>query len=395
MFSFSKNLQQGNDLSVAEPNLLIIGASTRAAAFSAKRAGFRPLCLDMFADIDLQANAVVRRIENYPTGLIQALQSLPRLPLLYVGGLENQPEVLQIAGEYHDLLGNDADVVEASRDPARLAESIRMAQVEMPDWKSADDPPPKDGSWIVRPLFGSGGRGIQIWDDELDDSTVLSEPHGFQKLIEGTPYSAAYIASTQPGDIRFIGVTEQLIGAQQSGAGQFQWSGNIGPTSLSIPVEHKMRRVGNILKWKLGLKGLFGVDFIITQDERIFVTEVNPRYPASVELLEFATGHALLHHHIACFAEVSAPMAWTPTVEGQLFAKAVLYADKPFELQHDLSAEIGDYNDFPKLADLPAVGTCFKAGDPICTVFSECQTVQQCRESIAQKLEKMRQLLDA
>jgi len=198
VFSFSKNLQQGNDLSGAEPNLLIIGASTRAAAFSAKRAGFRPLCLDMFADIDLQANAVVRRIENYPTGLIQALQSLPRLPLLYVGGLENQPEVLQIAGEYHDLLGNDADVVEASRDPARLAESIRMAQVEMPDWKSADDPPPKDGSWIVRPLFGSGGRGIQIWDDELDDSTVLSEPHGFQKLIEGTPYSAAYIASTQP-----------------------------------------------------------------------------------------------------------------------------------------------------------------------------------------------------
>ena len=127
-----------SDLNGAEPNLLIIGASTRAAAFSAKRAGYRPLCLDIFADADLQANAVVRRIENYPQGLIQALQSLPRFPLLYVGGLENQPEVLQVARERHDLLGNDADVVAAARDPAQLAESVRMAQVEMPEWRTAE-----------------------------------------------------------------------------------------------------------------------------------------------------------------------------------------------------------------------------------------------------------------
>ncbi|MBT5019034.1 MAG: ATP-grasp domain-containing protein [Planctomicrobium sp.] len=384
-----------SDLNGAEPNLLIIGASTRAAAFSAKRAGYRPLCLDIFADADLQANAVVRRIENYPQGLIQALQSLPRFPLLYVGGLENQPEVLQVARERHDLLGNDADVVAAARDPAQLAESVRMAQVEMPEWRTAEEPPEKDGTWILRPLFGSGGRGIQVWNEEAASSDVLQEPHGFQKLIVGTPYSGAYIASAEPGDIRFVGVTEQLIGSKTSGAEKFQWSGNIGPTTLSIPVEHKMRRVGNILKWKLGLKGLFGVDFLVTEDERIFVTEVNPRYPASLELLEFATGQVLLNDHIQCFVEVENSSAWSPSASGPLFGKAILYAANPFTMNVDLSAEISDYNEFPAFADLPQVGTSFNAGEPVCTVFAQGATIQQCRESISSMLQQLRERLES
>lgn len=384
-----------SELSGVEPNLLIIGASTRAAAFSAKRAGYRPLCLDMFADADLQTNAVVRRIENYPEGLIQALKSLPRFPLLYVGGLENQREVLDVAREHHDLLGNDADVVSDARNPEQLAESMRLAQVEMPEWKTSDEPPDQDGTWILRPLFGSGGRGIQIWNEAATGSAVLQEPHGFQKFVAGTPYSAAYIASTQPGDIRFIGVTEQLIGSKPSGAEEFQWSGNIGPTTLSIPVEHKIRRVGNILKWKLGIKGLFGVDFLITEDERIFVTEVNPRYPASLELLEFATGQVLLNDHIQCFAEVDNSPAWSPSAQGPLFGKAILYAANPFTMNVDLSTEISDYNEFPAFADLPQVGTSFKAGEPVCTVFAQGATVQQCRESIAANLQQMRARLES
>ena len=37
-----------------EESLLIVGGSTRAAAFSALRAGLRPWCADLFADLDLQ-----------------------------------------------------------------------------------------------------------------------------------------------------------------------------------------------------------------------------------------------------------------------------------------------------------------------------------------------------
>jgi len=35
-----------------EAQVLIVGASARAAAFSALRAGLRPWCADLFADLD-------------------------------------------------------------------------------------------------------------------------------------------------------------------------------------------------------------------------------------------------------------------------------------------------------------------------------------------------------
>ncbi len=43
--------------------VLIVGASTRAAAFSARRAGLKPRCLDYFVDRDLMAICTVDRVE--------------------------------------------------------------------------------------------------------------------------------------------------------------------------------------------------------------------------------------------------------------------------------------------------------------------------------------------
>ena len=43
-------------------DLVIIGASARAAAFSAHRAGMRPWCVDLFGDADLARRFPVRRV---------------------------------------------------------------------------------------------------------------------------------------------------------------------------------------------------------------------------------------------------------------------------------------------------------------------------------------------
>lgn len=370
----------------SQPNLLIIGGSTRAAAFSAIRAGLTPLCLDCYADVDLQANATVRRIDDYPSGLIAELAGLPKLPLIYVGGMENHLDVLRVASEQHELLGNSVETVLQARNPVALAEALRLAQVEMPTWRSAADPPPADGSWLLRPLLGSGGRGIQTWDSKAAESTVLQEPHGFQQRIAGTSFSSVYIAPVEVGDIRFVGVTQQLIGTGGATVSEFQWCGNIGPITLSIPVEHKLRRVGNILKWKLGLRGLFGIDFLLTEEEQIYITEVNPRYPASLELLEFAIGNSLLGHHVRCFLpEFEMSQGWASSAEGPFFAKSVYYAPRPFEMQMAFSSEQTAAMQFPRLADLPERGTDFETGDPVCTMFAKGSTLQSCQEALAER----------
>src|SRR5205807_295367 len=77
-------------------NLLIFGASARAAAFSALRAGLRPWCADLFADADLAARAPVRRVTGrYPADFLRHLDAAPPGPWIYTGGLENRPYLVE------------------------------------------------------------------------------------------------------------------------------------------------------------------------------------------------------------------------------------------------------------------------------------------------------------
>ena len=50
------------------------------------------------------------------------------------------------------------------------------------------------------------------------------------------------------------------------------------------------RRIGEVISGEFGLRGLFGVDAIKRQDS-IYPVEANPRYTASVEVLELALGY--------------------------------------------------------------------------------------------------------
>src|SRR5436190_2180226 len=49
---------------MGEPTVVVVGASARAAAFAALRAGLRPWALDLFADRDLCAACPARRLEE-------------------------------------------------------------------------------------------------------------------------------------------------------------------------------------------------------------------------------------------------------------------------------------------------------------------------------------------
>src|SRR5919206_4940372 len=80
---------------MAAEHLLIFGASTRAAAFSALRAGLRPWCADLFADADLQARRPAMRLPGkYPDGFLDLVATELPGPWLYTGGLENHPPLV-------------------------------------------------------------------------------------------------------------------------------------------------------------------------------------------------------------------------------------------------------------------------------------------------------------
>ena len=341
----------------------------------------------MFADRDLRDRVTVRQIENYPDGLVDALEALDPKPVMYVGGIENHPRIIQLAQERHRLFGNDVQTVALTHDSEAVGEALGMAHVSFPEHRSANDPPEPDGSWILRPLNGCGGRGVTVWDSSQVDHPTLGEPHGFQKRVSGTSHSAVFIASESVGDIRFVGVTRQLIGESACHASGFQWCGNIGPVTLSVDVEHNVRRAGNVLKWKLGLRGIFGIDFIVDEDDVPWIIEVNPRYPASAELLEHVTGIPLLAEHCRCF-DPDLDVVLEEPIEApdkHYLCKAILYSPQRFTLTSELHVP-GLVYAIPEISDVPVVGTTFQPGDPVCTVYAQGDTIDQAWDVLQRRL---------
>src|ERR1700730_13118688 len=90
------------------PDIIIFGASVRAAAFSALRAGLRPWCADLFQDEDLQACCSTQQVSTvgYPKDFEAIAKLGPPGPWMYTGGLENHPTLIERISDKRFLWGN-------------------------------------------------------------------------------------------------------------------------------------------------------------------------------------------------------------------------------------------------------------------------------------------------
>jgi predicted ATP-grasp superfamily ATP-dependent carboligase len=355
-------------------DLLILGASARAAAFSAMRIGLQPICADLFADADLAAHCPAHRVApgDYPDGLATFAETLPSTPWLYTGALENRPDLVDRISQRHPLLGNPGAVLRRVRDPILLARLALEAGLEPP--KVALDPLdiPRDGSWLVKPLDSAGGKGIREYRG------VPRRDCYYQKRVEGTPMSAIFVADRTAA--RLLGLTRQFIGSPRS---TFAYIGTIAPWDWPISVERvgTLERLGTRLTATCGLRGLFGVDFLNT-GASLTPVEVNPRYTAAIEALEWALGRSLLAEHLAVFG-LGASSAHPPPAANYI-AKQILFAGKagtvrllPFE---------SDPSAFPEIADVPAPGTHYQPGEPLLTVFGRGEYRRAAVDDLAEKI---------
>ena len=283
------------------PTLIVVGASARAAAVSALRAGFTPWCVDLFADVDLRAivpNAIRCPVGQYPSALLEVLRSAPESPWIYTGGLENHPDLIRAMADVRPLWGNGPNALVAARSPFVVEQCLRDAGLPVPEVRSGEAELPDYCRWLRKPLAGSAGQGIAFVDPA---DPGRSSRHYYQQYIDGTPMSAVYVRSR--GETRLLGVTEQLIGTDWLNAAPFRYAGNVGPIELPGELRHDLEQIGSTISERCDLLGLFGVDFIL-RDSRTWVVEVNPRYTASIEVLELATGLQSLSHHRLAFDDV-------------------------------------------------------------------------------------------
>jgi predicted ATP-grasp superfamily ATP-dependent carboligase len=194
-----------------------------------------------------------------------------------------------------------------------------------------------------------------------------------------------------------IGVTRQLIGEPWLNSHGFQYAGSIGPHPISDAAHEALVRIGNVLAVEFDLVGLFGVDFMLDGDD-VWTLEVNPRYTASVEVVERFSGlRAIELHAKACGHATTERAGSSPTpiiraarvsqmklglgggdAPTRCWGKAILFALRDLLLTERLAkmalAESAR-KPWPTLADISPARTLVDEGRPVLTMFAEGENV--------------------
>jgi predicted ATP-grasp superfamily ATP-dependent carboligase len=201
--------------------------------------------------------------------------------------------------------------------------------------------------------------------------------------MEGEPCAALYVS--EGSHARLLGVTRQLVGEPWLNAAPFQYCGSVGPLAPAQAVLRALQLLGNSLIEGFGLRGLFGVDCVLRAGIP-YPVEVNPRYTASVEVLEHGAGVAFLALHRQAF-DAAAPAPPAGCVAGGIIGKAVLFARRSLEFPAHgpwtatLRRPVEPW-DVPAFADIPRAGTRIAAGRPVLSLFARAGSVAACLDEL-------------
>ena len=359
---------------------MILGLSTRAIAESAVRGSYDVITLDYFGDSDQK-----ELVENYSLmrdfhlgfssrALLEASRHLDFEAVVYISSLENHPYVVEELARGHTLLGNTPQTLREVRHWPTLRSFCREEGIAFPPTIFADeDRPERRDRWLRKPVRSGSGHGISFWREEpLDDNHLL------QEYIEGTHASVAFVADGR--NCVLLGVTEQLIGREELGARGFTWCGNILPLTLPSqelgPLLDAVEDMAAKLTQRFGLRGMNGFDFVLARREGQlipYLVEVNPRYTASMELMEWAYGLNIFDLQVHSFDEELPSFSLGENVHRPgFYGKGIIYAREDVVMPETVRWRAKGRR------DIPFLGEKIEAHHPICTVLAQGETREGC-----------------
>ena len=149
---------------------------------------------------------------------------------------------------------------------------------------------------LVRPSFVLGGRAMQIVSKEADMRHSLrtavevdeDKPVLVDKYIKGKEVEVDAICD---GRSVFVPGIMELV--ERTGVHSGDSISVYPPFSISDKVKGTILRYTKKLGLGIGIVGLFNIQFIVDEEDNVFIIEVNPRSSRTVPFLSKATGYPL------------------------------------------------------------------------------------------------------
>ena len=382
--------------------VLVAGVSTRAAAESAALAGFDVISLDAFGDLDQHAAVTTRVLPARFTAhaAARAARQIECDAVAYLSNFENHPNAVRALASGRALWGNAPAVLCRVRDPILLAATLGRRGFAVPAVHSGEpgtrNPEPgtlnlEPDAWLLKRLASGGGRCVRPWRR----GTRVPRGCYLQALVDGVPASVVFVAAS--GQAVPIGVSRQLVGERAFGATGYQYCGSIltaaGDADHDRVIDNACR-LSCVVTEEFDLVGVNGVDFIARGQDACAI-EVNPRWSASMELVEHAYGLSVFGAHAAACADGVLPaFDLTAARRGaRAVGKAVIFARQ--------DVVVGDTNPWLgssarparssgpappalEIRDVPRPGERIATGRPVCTVLASGSDSAACHAALVQ-----------
>lgn len=386
--------------------ILLVGASVRAAAESAVRAGIPVIACDLFGD---------RNTKNVSQAWIPLGKPLMPKDISVVKNCSETVIAGGLAGGYQTLVeltsefrGADPLLMDRVSDPKFLSDLASKSSVRFPAFcfpasgrlGSSRWPRSSKQRALVKTRSSSGGLGVR-WASETAIPATGQTPHS-GALAESTPkttsvpaalehdaYIQRFVAGRSLG-ATFIGNGHQslLLGVCRSlkkriGEHPFVYSGSVGPI-YEDRISDAAQRVGNRFVESTGFLGPFNLDFI-DDGNQVWLLEINPRWSASMEIIELAWMRKL--DEPCSFFDP--PDVWrkrirkTTAGSSDRFYKRVLFANQPIDI--DPKAFPADSH-AARWRDVPTKPTKVGNGMPVATLLADLNEVGvwECRRILRQ-----------
>lgn len=231
-----------------------------------------------------------------------------------------------------------------------------------------------DKQFILKPLQGSGGYGVQIVNNEmeleLNDTRFI-----MQEYVNGISLSSSVLSNKN--DAKTIINSRLLTMNDFEKNHSFIYVGNILPlTSKSIMADvndinriiEEMENNSEKLAHEFNLIGSNGVDYILNENG-LYVIEINPRLQGTFECVEKALGINMLDAHIkACQGEI------IEIPEAKYYSyKKIIYSPTRNKFEK-INLE--------NIYDLPHIGSITEKSEPLLTIIDKNKDFDKLYEKV-------------
>ncbi len=378
---------------------MAVGASVRALLGTVNRLHRCCGAIDLFCDRDTRKTArffqQLDQLSDIPAAMGPLAQPARSTGVVWAGGIENRTDVVDSMSACPglQLLGCSASAMRAARDPGLVCDVLKSARLTClevrrrhPGW-SGEQP------WIVKPVRSAGGRNIRLL--ARDSNSSETDEQYYQEYVAGPVFGATLIAL--PDRVELIGVCRQL--QSNCDAVPFRYAGSVGPLPERESHRIQLQNIGRCLSDRFGFSGWFGIDYVVRADH-VLVLEINPRYTASMEILDGRAVDCLFARHLNAFGDWIGKFSYRqrhPSPRTCPFAgKRILYNDRSVALP--ISSETSDRlwalnQEAGAVRDVPVSGIRVPPGGPVCTLWAEAGSLSNVMARLRQNEQTVTSIL--